>query len=202
MEPLEIAGNNGNSSIRHLLVASTFILLLCQCSDESRDNMKTKPRNAEYSDLIQLPAPEIQKLPILRIISARRSAREFATVKLPKNVLSNLLYAAYGVNRPKTGRRTAPSTYNWQYIDVYVADDEALYLYDAFGNALKRIKTGDIRAQTGRQEYVATAPVNLIYVFDTKKWPDKDKSGRCRVSMDIPGTRRRITSASRRKWTA
>jgi SagB-type dehydrogenase family enzyme len=82
--------------------------------------------------------------------------------------LSNLLWAAFGINRPD-GRRTAPSAKNWQETDIYVATADGVYLYDAKKNALDKIATGDIRAMTGAQAYVKDAPVVLIYVSDYSK---------------------------------
>jgi hypothetical protein len=90
-----------------------------------------------------------------------------------------LLRAAYGVNRQETGGRTAPSTHNWQDIDIYVASADGLYLFDAKSHALKMIQAKDIRALTGIQDFVANAPVNLIFVSDfTRMGPgtsQKDK---------------------------
>jgi hypothetical protein len=79
-----------------------------------------------------------------------------------------LLWAAFGVNRP-TGHRTAPSARNWQEMDIYVALPQALYLYDAKAHALKLAAAGDLRAATGTQPFVSTAPVNLVYVADLKR---------------------------------
>ena len=81
-------------------------------------------------------------------------------------VLSNMLWAACGVNRPESGKRTAPSAVNWQEIDTYVATADGLYLYDAKAHILKPVLAGDIRAATGRQTFVKDAPVNLIFVAD------------------------------------
>jgi len=84
-------------------------------------------------------------------------------------VLSNLLWAAFGINRPDSGKRTAPSAVNWQEIDVYVAIAEGLYLYDAESHGLNLVLEGDIRAETGKQDFVKDAPVNLVYVADFSK---------------------------------
>jgi nitroreductase len=84
-------------------------------------------------------------------------------------VLSNMLWAAFGVNRPDSGKRTAPSARNWQEIDIYVATADGLYVYDAKAHMSKRVLAEDIRAMTGRQTYVGEAPVNLIYVADLSR---------------------------------
>lgn len=119
---------------------------------------------------IKLPDPQINdSKPLMRVLKDRSSSRSFSQKKLPAQILSNLLWAAYGINRPDTGKRTAPSAVNWQEIDIYVAMSEGLYLYDAKTQTLKPILSGDIRQATGRQDFVKEAPVNLIYVADFSK---------------------------------
>jgi SagB-type dehydrogenase family enzyme len=104
--------------------------------------------------------------PLMQVLKDRGSSRAFNTEKLPKQVLSNLLWAAFGVNRPDAGKRTAPSAMNWQEIDIYVASADGLYLYDAKEHALMPVLSEDIRALTGRQPFVQEVPVNLVYVAD------------------------------------
>ena len=116
---------------------------------------------------IQLLRPQMNSgRPLMQVLKDRRSSRAFSTEKLPKQVLSNMLWAAFGVNRPNSGKRTAPSAMNWQEIDIYVATADGLYLYDAKAHVLEPVLAEDIRAVTGRQPFVQEAPVNLIYVAD------------------------------------
>jgi nitroreductase len=105
---------------------------------------------------------------MLNVLEKRCSSREFGPDPLPVAVLSNLLWAAFGINRPD-GKRTAPSARNRQEIDIYVAAPEGLYLYDAKANVLQPILAGDIRGLTGTQDYVKQAAVNLVYVADTSR---------------------------------
>jgi SagB-type dehydrogenase family enzyme len=116
--------------------------------------------------------------PLMEVLKDRSSSRVFSGENLPIQTLSNLLWAAFGINRPESGRRTAPSANNRQDIDIYVATADGLYLYDAKTNALIPVVTGDLRALTGTQEYVKDAPVNLIYVSDFTKLGDGDESGK------------------------
>jgi nitroreductase len=104
--------------------------------------------------------------PLMQVLKDRSSSRSFSSEKLPPQVLSNLLWAAFGVNRPDSGGRTAPSAKNAQEIDIYVAMIDGLYLYDARAQALNPVLAEDIRALTGRQPFVKDAPLNLIYVAD------------------------------------
>jgi SagB-type dehydrogenase family enzyme len=116
---------------------------------------------------LTLPAPQIDGgKPLMQVLKERRTSRSFSNSVLPRQQLSNLLWAAFGINRPERGKRTAPSAYNQQEIDVYVATAKGLFLYDASAHALKEILPEDIRALTGRQKHVASAAVNLIYVAD------------------------------------
>jgi len=122
---------------------------------------------AEGLKPIQLLKPQTEGgRPLMQVLQARSSSRAFSTEQLPLQVLSNLLWAACGINRPDSGKRTAPSARNWQEIDVYVAVADGLYLYDAQAHALKPVLAKGIRAATGSQPFVGEVPVNLIYVAD------------------------------------
>ena len=96
---------------------------------------------------IQLPQPqtEIGK-PLMQALKLRASSRSFDAKPLPKQELSNLIWAAAGINRPESGKRTAPSARNWQEIDVYIALAEGVYLYDAKTHSLNPVLAGDFRA--------------------------------------------------------
>ena len=125
---------------------------------------------AQELKAIQLPAPQMDGgRPLMQALQARASSRNFSPEKLPVQVLSNMLWAAFGVNRPQSGGRTAPSANNSQEMDIYLATADGLLLYDAKGNLLKPVLAEDIRALTGRQPFVKEAPVNLIYVGDLAK---------------------------------
>ena len=111
-----------------------------------------------------LPAPSKEGgMPLMQALSLRRSTREFSTRKIPDQVLGDLLWAAYGVNRAN-GDRTAPSWRHIIVIDVYAAMEDGLWLYDPKRHALVAHPAGDIRARTGQQDFPARAPLNLVYV--------------------------------------
>jgi SagB-type dehydrogenase family enzyme len=125
---------------------------------------------AEAAKSIQLPAPQMTGgKPLMEALKARCTQREFSSEALPPQELSNLLWAACGINRPDKGLRTAPTAMNKQEIDVYVALAEGLYLYDAKANALNLVVEQDLREATGKQPFVKDAPVNLVYVADYAK---------------------------------
>jgi SagB-type dehydrogenase family enzyme len=129
---------------------------------------------------IELPKPDMTGgMPLMQALKARHSSREFAPDTLPLPVLSNLLWAACGINRPEDGKRTAPSAMNWQEVDVYIATAVGLYLYDPAKHVLNPVSAEDIREKTGGQPFVKEAPVNLIYVSDLAKMtrvPDSVKN--------------------------
>jgi SagB-type dehydrogenase family enzyme len=119
---------------------------------------------------IQLPKPQMDGgKPLMETLKERGSSREFSPEKLPLQVLSNLLWAAFGINRTDSGKRTAPSAKNWQEMDIYVATADGLYLFDAKAHLLNRVLAEDIRGMTGRQSFVKIAPITLIYVADFSK---------------------------------
>ena len=107
--------------------------------------------------------------PLMQVLKDRHSSRNFSSKELQLQVLSNLLWAAFGINRPDSGKRTAPSAVNWQNIDIYVAMAKGLYIYEAKEHILKPILAEDVRAATGTQPFVKNVPVNLIYVADFSK---------------------------------
>jgi nitroreductase len=118
---------------------------------------------------IKLPAPQTDGgKPLMQALKLRQSAREFGPEKLSPQQLSNLLWAAWGINRPD-GHRTAPSASNRQEIDVYVTLPEGAYVYDAKANALTPVAAGDFRGLTGTQPFPATAALNLVYVADSTR---------------------------------
>jgi SagB-type dehydrogenase family enzyme len=124
---------------------------------------------AQELNPIALPPPQTSGgRPLMQVLKDRHTTRDFSSQKLPPQVLSNLLWAAFGVNRPD-GKRTAPSAMNWQEIDIYVATQDGLYVYDAKGNALKPVLAQDVRGATGQQPFVKEAAVDLVYVADLAK---------------------------------
>ena len=125
---------------------------------------------AEDLKPVQLPKPQKDGgKPLMQVLKDRKSSRSFSSKKLPMQVLSDLLWAAFGVNRPDSGKRTAPSAVNWQEIDIYVALAQGLYLYDAGAHILKPVLAEDIRAAAGRQKFTQVTPVDLIYVADRSR---------------------------------
>jgi nitroreductase len=115
---------------------------------------------------IPLPLPIMEGgKPLMQALKERHTTREFSAEKISLQVLSNLLWAANGINRDD-GHRTAPSAMNNQEMDIFVVREDGIFLYDAKANSLSPVVIGDHRAAVGKQDFVATAPLNLIYVAD------------------------------------
>jgi nitroreductase len=114
---------------------------------------------------------------VLAALKERKTNRNISPKELGPQVLSNLLWAAWGVNRPagQTARpgRTAASASNSQEIDLYVVRPEGTYLYEAVGHKLLPAAAGDLRGKVnahGRGGAMAKAPVILIFVADIAKY--------------------------------
>jgi nitroreductase len=130
------------------------------------------PSVALAEEARSLPAPrKYVGRPLMEVLQARRSIREYSTRPLPAQVLSDLLWAAYGINRP-SGERTAPYWRHIMVIDVYAAMADGVWLYDPEAHVLRRHLGADIRAQTGLQDFVASAPLNLVYVVHGERMKD------------------------------
>jgi nitroreductase len=127
---------------------------------------------------IKLPKPDMTGgKPLMQALKLRSTARSFSNKMLTDQQLSDLLWAAFGINRPDSGKRTAPSAVNWQEIDIYVALKSGLFIYDAAKHELTPVMAKDIRAKTGMQGAAAEAPVNFVYVADQERMkgaPSKD----------------------------
>lgn len=128
--------------------------------------LRPKPAQGNASPRIHLPAPDKNGgMPLMEALAKRHSMREFAREELPLQLLSSMLWAAFGVNR-EDGKRTAPSAINAQEIDIYVALSSGAYLYDAHENALQLVAGNDLRRVTGYQDFVDEAPLDLVFVAD------------------------------------
>lgn len=139
-----------------------FLVIACLSIGLQAQELKT----------IKLNKPNTQRgIPVLTALEQRHSEREFADKKLEMQDLSDLLWAAVGINRPESGKRTAPTAMNKQEIDVYVCLAEGAYLYDAKQHVLLPVVKGDFRSAVGGgQAFVNTAPACLVIVADLNKF--------------------------------
>ncbi len=141
----------------------------------------TDPLPAADGGAAPLPGPDLTGgKPLMEVLRDRRTTRQLKPDKLPPRVLANLLWAGFGVNRPQTGHRTAPSAMNSQEIDIYAAMPDALYLYQSKSNQLTKVLSTDLRSRASKAAFATNAPVVLIYVADlsrlTRARPDLKRS--------------------------
>lgn len=128
--------------------------------------LRPAPVLGESASVIVLPpARKRSGLLLMEALAERRSSREFANTALPIDLLSDLLWAANGVNRPDGGH-TVPSALNAQEVDVFVALPTGAYRYDAPQHQLSLVAGCDLRRVTGYQDFVDEAPLDLVYVAD------------------------------------
>lgn len=144
--------------------------------------------NAQDLKSVKLPPPRTDGgKPLMQVLKERSSSRSFKSDTIPLQVMSDLLWAAWGINRPESGRRTAPSASNKQEIDVYVVTAKGAFVYDAVNHCLNQVIADDIRALTGTQPFVSEAPVNLVYVADFSKMGNADDSQKYSTSSANTG---------------
>lgn len=142
--------------------------------------------HAQDVNVIKLDAPtKTGGEPIMKVFNNRKSDREYAADKLKTKDLSNLLWAANGINRPD-GKRTAPSCRNFQEVKIYVVMAEGAYLYDEKAHALNPVAAGDHRAAVaGGQDFVKSAPVSLVLVADMTPFGNMNESSKLMAAVDV-----------------
>lgn len=131
--------------------------------------------SCKAQDNVQLAKPSMNnQVTLMQALQNRHSTREYAEKEIPNDVLSTVLWAACGINRPEEGKITAPSAINAQDILVYVVRQDGTYLYQPKDNSLQKISSKDLRtAVAGRQRFAASAPVSLLLVSNHNKFPQQ-----------------------------
>ena len=124
-------------------------------------------------ELLPRPSTENSRS-LMAALKNRRSTRHFSTRPIPRQMLSDLLWAANGINRPESGYRTAPSPKNSREIEIYLARKDGAYLYDPCLHQLINLSPEDIRSYCGIQKFVSKAPLNLVYVADFSRLGDRE----------------------------
>ena len=122
---------------------------------------------AQELESVKLKTPDKERgLTVMQAMSVRASVRDWSDRKISLHDLSDLLWAANGVNRPDEKKRTASSAMNAQDIDIYVFMEKGVYLYDAFKQILNPVCPGDFRSLPGK----TAAPVNLVLISDISRF--------------------------------
>ncbi|MCF0218877.1 MAG: SagB/ThcOx family dehydrogenase [Muribaculaceae bacterium] len=136
---------------------------------------------------IDLPAPSLTGgSSVMEAFWQRHSEREFAPDSLALQDLSDLMFAAQGINRPETAHITAPSAMNKQEVDLYAFLPDGVYFYDKAAHRLVKRANGDQRALVaGFQDFVKTAPVCLVLVGNLERFGQFDNFAMTMVSVDV-----------------
>jgi SagB-type dehydrogenase family enzyme len=131
--------------------------------------------NMTYAQAIEtITLPEVQKtggMSLMEALQNRQSQRLFSSEELSLQQMSNLLWAAYGINRPD-GYRTVPSARTYNEFDIYIIQADGWFIYDPAKHALLKMGNDDLREFAGTQPFVKNAPVNLIFVADFDRMTD------------------------------
>jgi nitroreductase len=130
------------------------------------------PAVAATAEIKPIPLPPARQqggMPLMNALMLRRSTREYSDRPLALQTLSDLLWAAFGINRP-SGDRTAP--YHFLVIDIYVVLSDGVWTYEPKTHSLQPCQSGDFRAATGLQDFVTQAAVNLVYVAHGERMKD------------------------------
>ena len=161
--------------MKHLIIlaaASLALLAVFVCPAQDAASAKIDPK----AESVALPAPaKTGGMPLMQALAERKTVRDYKPGELDAETLSEILYAANGVNRPD-GKRTIPTAMNKQDLEVYVALPGAAYHYDAKANKLVRIDAGDFRAELiTRKDLAQNAACILVYASDSSKFPNDIK---------------------------
>lgn len=122
---------------------------------------------------IKLPAPAKEGgKPLMNCLNERHSSREFSDREIPLQILSDLLWAGYGINRENEGKHTIPTSMNRQNMELYAILPQGVFRYQEKANELELIQAGNYMSAAGKQDFVSTAKLNIIVVSDRSKLGD------------------------------
>ena len=152
------------------------LIFFCTFNIQAQEDLKVIKLN---------PPQKSRGSAIMKAFSERKSVREFSTRSLKTQDLSDLLWAANGINRPDSNR-TAPSCRNFQEVELFVILPEGAYIYDAKKHALNPVTAGDYRGEVaGEQDWVKTAPLCIILVADMTKYGNMSEHSKLMASIDV-----------------
>ncbi len=165
-----------------LVVGCVFASLLCsRVFSQEPASPAAEPKKELKLEPIKLADPDLSKgLPLMQALKNRATVRNISSKELSPQQLSEILWAANGVNR-EDGKRTAPAAINKQFVDLYAVTPKGIYIFDATKSELKPVAEGDFRKQIVRQDYSQSAPLNLVFVADPNKYaktPPTTESGK------------------------
>ncbi len=142
-------------------------------SQPAADTAPQEQAATEAAEVIKLLAPDLKKgIPVMEAFSKRKTEKDISDKKLTLQQLSEVLWAADGINRPERNdrNRTAPAAMSKYAVDIYALLPEGVYFYDVAKHELKLVAKGDYRRECGMQDFVYIAYLNLVYVLNLKEW--------------------------------
>lgn len=155
---------------KHLLILTLTLIIGFSSSFFAQDTI-----------ILVVPSQE-GEMSLTEALQKRRSTRSYSGESLTDQQLSDLLWSAFGINRPEEMKRTAPSSQNQQEMDVYVFTKDGVFIYEPVNHAMIRIMNDDLRKYTGKQDFVENAAVNLVYIADHSKSKSDDPVSRSKTS--------------------
>lgn len=162
--------------MKSILFAAAALLMTACCNQTTKceaEALASTP--VVHGEVIVLPAPDLTRgVNISEALQNRRSWREYSPEKLSQEELSGVLWAAAGINRPENDHLTAPSAMALYPITVYAFFEEGIYRYEAKGHRLVRVQEGNYMVQAGKQDFVETAALNLVYVADLTVYNERN----------------------------
>lgn len=164
-----------------LVISLTLVLAVCGAQAQTKNTGKVPARNVNTTatkgdgttkvagtkvlKIMELPNPEVGlDAPLQKAFSSRATIRDIREEDLPIELLSSLLWSAYGINRPEETKRVVPSAVNVQEFDIYLFTREGIYIYNAEKNNICLLLEGDHRAEISSQKHFAVAPVSIVMV--------------------------------------
>ena len=124
----------------------------------------------------KLPQPKFPTdMSLMNCLNERRTIRDFVEEEISVQEIANMLWAAYGVNRPEESKLTVPSARNVQEIDVYLFTEKGVYIYNSYEHTIELIQEGDYRAKISSQKHFSVAPVSVVLVANYGRMKGFDK---------------------------
>ena len=169
--------------MKHLFLAISIAAFMFT-SAQAKVKQSNEPMVLTTFDTIKLQAPDtLSGKPLMQAISRRKSDRQFDTRNLSLKHLSEILWVANGVNRAN-GKRTVPSSMGRYPLQTYAVLSNGIYFYNVIKHQLEPVVKGDFRNLAGKQTFVDTAPLNLLFIAKGKTAADNftaaiEDSGYC-----------------------
>lgn len=167
--------------MRLFLPALLSLSLLMPLQDAGAAAPATTSPSASDAGSIALPKPDTKAgVPVMQAIAQRKSTRAFSSKPLGMQAISDLVWAAAGINRPDKGGITIPTALGAKEIDLFAMTGDGVYSYDAKAHRLNLLAKGDHRHLAGKQDFAATAPLTLFFVADQARMKAPEQAAKDR----------------------